>query len=267
MQTSSLKNTKHPLQNMQCLSGFALKMIGADFMVLDHIHQMFYMFGAPLWLTMAGRVVLPIFLFMVSEGYFYTHDKKKYMLRLLFAFWLMGIGNQLLSRLFPIPDVMLINGIFGTMFLSVFYMWSIDSLIAGIRAKQPKQVLLFLGACLAPVFAALPLFFVQSLPTFLIGAYLVLVPSVFSVEAGIFAIVIALGFHFLRKWRWMQALFLVLCSLPMLARGDIQWMMAFAAIPILLYNGKPGRKSKYFFYIFYPSHIYLLYLLSFLLHA
>lgn len=41
-----------------------------------------------------------------------------------------------------------------------------------------------------------------------------------------------------------------------------QWMMVFA-IPILLkFNGKRGMQCKYFFYVFYPTHIVLLWLLA-----
>ncbi|WP_142433687.1 TraX family protein [Enterococcus mundtii] len=46
-----------------------------------------------------------------------------------------------------------------------------------------------------------------------------------------------------------------------------QWMMFFAIIPILLYNQKKGRVLKYFFYIFYPTHIAFLYLLSAFLYT
>ena len=39
-----------------------------------------------------------------------------------------------------------------------------------------------------------------------------------------------------------------------------------ALIPITLYNGKPGKyKLKYFFYIFYPAHLVLLYAIDVLL--
>ena len=38
-----------------------------------------------------------------------------------------------------------------------------------------------------------------------------------------------------------------------------------AAVPVALYNGKRGMKMKYFFYVFYPLHLFLLYVVSVLL--
>ena len=54
---------------------------------------------------------------------------------------------------------------------------------------------------------------------------------------------------------------------PMEVGGNIftvqyQWIMIFALPLILLYNHQRGRKCKYFFYIFYPVHITLLWLLA-----
>lgn len=250
-------------KNVQCLTSYALKMIAIVFMVGDHIHQMFYMHGAPLWFTMAGRIVMPLFLFMLSEGYHYTRDKKKYMLRLLIAFWVMSIGNQLLSSLLPLDGVVLMNSMFGTMFLAVYYMWQLDSLVTSIKAKNITKTLLSIGGILLPIIATIPMLYLELIPLTLLRLYLIFIPTVLTVETGIFGIILALGFRYLRNYRWLQVLWLVLFTVPFFVQGDFQWMMVFAAIPILLYNGKPGRKSKYFFYIFYPAHIYLLYMISY----
>lgn len=44
--------------------------------------------------------------------------------------------------------------------------------------------------------------------------------------------------------------------------SDFQWMMI-AALPLLLScNGSCGRYKKYFYYIFYPAHVYLLWFLG-----
>lgn len=42
----------------------------------------------------------------------------------------------------------------------------------------------------------------------------------------------------------------------------VQWMMIFAVIPMYFYNGERGSGNKNFFYIFYPAHIYLLWILA-----
>lgn len=42
-------------------------------------------------------------------------------------------------------------------------------------------------------------------------------------------------------------------------------MMVFAAIPLALYNGERGSAPRWLFYLFYPTHIYLLWALGALL--
>lgn len=45
------------------LTAFHLKIFGITLMVFDHVHQMFYFAVIPMWFTMLGRIVAPIFIF------------------------------------------------------------------------------------------------------------------------------------------------------------------------------------------------------------
>ncbi|MDA5414146.1 LaaN protein, partial [Streptococcus thermophilus] len=65
--------------------------------------------GVPLWLTMLGRLVFPIFLFLAADSFHYTHDRLAYLRRLLYMSWFMTIGNAiiLLPILSSIPVVVL----------------------------------------------------------------------------------------------------------------------------------------------------------------
>ena len=77
-----------------------LKYLAMYLCFLDYIHQMFEGMGMPLWLTMLGRLVFPIFLFLAADSFHYTHDRLAYLRRLLYMSWFMTIGNAII--LFPI---------------------------------------------------------------------------------------------------------------------------------------------------------------------
>ena len=66
------------------ISAAVLHIIAMILMLMDHLWAT--LFPAQDWLTCAGRLAFPIFAFMTVEGYFYTHNLKKYIFRLfLFA--------------------------------------------------------------------------------------------------------------------------------------------------------------------------------------
>ena len=248
----------------QPLTGFSLKLTGVALMVVDHIYEMFASFGVPLWFHMLGRACMPIFLFMAAEGFHYTHSKSKYMLRLLIGFWVMGIGNIALSKLFPIEDVMLINNVFGTIFLSVFYIGLIEMLISGFREKRPTYIVLSILGMAVPVGSSVIIPQIIPLSVNVARALMLLIPSILLTEGGFAAVLLAITFYLLRRFgRTVQMIPLGVVSVLSALGGSFQWMMVFAAVPILMYNGEAGKKSTWFFYIFYPAHIYAFYMVSY----
>jgi hypothetical protein len=191
----------------------------------------------------------------------------------------MNLANRLLTEFFPVENVELMNNVFGTLFMSVFYMLMVDLFRRGIKEKKPGRILLAIGGALLPLILGMALAVLVSgdgdIPFRTIAlALFFLVPTPLTVEGGFVLVIMGIAFFLLRNYRWAQALvpaavgLLILCT----SRGETgipnpQWLMAFAALPILLYNGLRGRGDKYFFYTFYPSHIYLLYLIAWFVQA
>ncbi|MDR2136474.1 MAG: hypothetical protein LBO76_07650, partial [Treponema sp.] len=82
---------------LRILSGTGIKIIGIILMTMDHLHQMFIAQGAPAWLGWFGRPVAAMFLFLCAEGFYYTRNKRRYMLQLLGGFLFMTAMNRILS--------------------------------------------------------------------------------------------------------------------------------------------------------------------------
>ncbi|UJF15840.1 conjugal transfer protein TraX [Jeotgalibaca sp. MA1X17-3] len=245
------------------ISGHQLKMFAIVLMVFDHIQQMFSYAGAPLIFTMLGRSVLTIFLFTSVEGYYYTRDKKKYAIRLLLFYWMMNVLNGIISQLFPLEPVTLLNNVFGTLLVAVIVMFLIDC----FKNKKGLKGLLLLAIPLIPT--VLTNLLLQIKPDSVYNFYL-LFPSYTVNEGGKLMIVLAGVLYIFREKRVLQCLAIFLGAIAStgldsdgLLTTNIQWMMIFSIVPILLYNGQKGKSSKYFFYTFYPTHVYALYILSY----
>jgi uncharacterized membrane protein YeaQ/YmgE (transglycosylase-associated protein family) len=251
------------------LTGGAVKIIGVLLMVFDHLHQMFWAQGAPYWFHWLGRPVLPIFLFMCAEGFYYTRSRKGYLLRLFIGFIGMNAANTILTFTLFNDNVMLINNVFGTMLLTALYLLFAETLREGVREKRAGKIMTGVFLMLFPVVYSMV--FLIALNTLSPQSVIALsfIPNLVAVEGGVPAVALGMLFYLCRGKRLMQAAVLSAVSALSFITGSesfsVQWLMIFALIPILLYNGKRGKGNKYFFYIFYPAHIYLFYIVAWFL--
>ncbi|MDR1800646.1 MAG: conjugal transfer protein TraX [Lachnospiraceae bacterium] len=208
------------------LTNYQLKWIAIITMVIDHTGYVLYP-AYPIF-RYIGRLSFPIFCFLLVEGFYHTGNVKKYALRL-------GI----FAILSEIPYDLAFHGkilefgngqnVFFTLLIGllVLYVWErCRSLPVGIAAATA-------GMCLAA-----------------------LIKCDYS-YTGVFLIWL-IAFK-----RDQKPFMLFLAGIwNFLFYGKVQYWGAFACIPIALYNGKRGRKMKYFFYIFYPVHLLILHFIS-----
>jgi hypothetical protein len=259
-------------------SGTALKYLAAALMVFDHLHQFFTAQGAPLWFNMLGRPVLPIFLFMAAEGFHYTRSRKRYMLQLLIGFLAMNLLNLALTTALPLnnlPDETapaLMNNVFGTLLTTAFCCLAVTFITEGVRRKQGRRVAAGVALLLLPFAVTAAVLLVLTGADSPLAYLLVsFVPNLLTVEGGWAMVLMGVLFYLLRRVRWAQMLVIAVFALLSFLSGqggNIQWMMVFAIPLLLLYNGRRGRGGrfdKYFFYLFYPAHIYLLYCIAWFL--
>lgn len=255
------------------LDATTIKIIALVLMVFDHIHQMYAADGAPLWLTMLGKPVIPLFLFIAADSFHYTHNRKNYLNRLLYASWGITILTLLVSIVFPNSRVVLIYNTFSTFYVTGLYMQFWDWFVNGIKEKKVSFIVKSLVGCTIPVLCTAPLIISRALlldpntPRVLactLAFLALLIPNIMTVEGGFSIVALGVLFYIFREKRIIQVFVLLAFSMLVyiLNRGGIQWLMCGAAIPMLLYNGERGRGLKRFFYIFYPAHIILLHFCS-----
>ena len=77
------------------IDSFTLKMIAMLSMLADHIGAV--LFPEQILFRVIGRLAFPIFAYTLVEGFFYTHDIKKYMCRIGILALLSEIHSTLLS--------------------------------------------------------------------------------------------------------------------------------------------------------------------------
>ena len=200
-------------------------------MFLDHYH---YVVGGSEILNVIGRIAFPIFAFTLNEGYVHTRSLKKYLLRL----FIFAVSIQMPSILFGYDYPM---NIFFTLFLGLLS-------ICIFNLKKMNVILKII----------------------LIG-FILFFSRKFKLDYGIYGILVIINFNIFRNNKFKILMnFLVLniynvifpkvFDLP-----DTQLFSLISLVFIFMYNGEKGRSMKYFFYLFYPIHFFILEVIKFIL--
>jgi hypothetical protein len=290
------ENTLHTATaSTRGISGFGLKMIAVISMFIDHLGatvvlgflygsrritvamresdrllDQLLVWGNQNWnligsiyeyMRLIGRIAFPIYCFLIVEGFLHTKNVKKYALRLgLFA---------LISE---IPFDLALNGrwldptsnnVYFTLFIGLLVIWGIswirekcglywneasmaiqeDSEEQEGKYKRNSGILLKICGILAILACIVASGFVADI---LYTDY---------AAAGVFTIV---TMYLLYKQPWMGYLIAVLV-LSLLTNPN-ELIALLGAVLICYYNGERGKNIKYFFYIFYPAHLLVFWL-------
>lgn len=267
------------LKDKQEFTGYQLKLIGLVLMVLDHIYYYFSpIYNIPIVFNWLGRLAAPIFVFLLVEGYVHTKDVKQYLKRLYLGFLGMNILNQIIVMFYSRPDDLVpSHSIFGSLFLIVIHLMILDKLFQSRKQGKTMKMVQDVSLLLTPsILSFLFLLYFDSIPGEISEFILTFVPTVFLVEGGAVFITLGLAFYAFRDNRKLQMIVYTMFSLTLLPQDGLnfhnllfenyQWMMVLAVPLFNRYNGERGKDRRYLFYLFYPAHVYILYILSTILY-
>ena len=229
------------------INGNLLKILGAIFMVIDHIGV--FLFPNADIFRIIGRLSFPIFSFMIAEGTKYTRNKTKYFLMLS---TLAVACHAVMTFYIPIYRDM---SVLVTFSLSIIIIYALQNfkkeLFEGTKEKQ---------------FVSLWLLIFILVLTFIFANHFPVDYGFMGIMCPVFASIFDFrGINVPKKIRRLDKLYI-----RVLTMGIAMIVLACTAMPrqfysllaiplLLLYSEERGKLNiKYFFYIFYPLHIAVL---------
>lgn len=214
------------------MNRFQLKLFAILTMLVDHVGAV--LFPQYLVFRIIGRLAFPVFVYLIAQGLIYTSSVRAYLGR-LFAFALIS----------EIPFDLAFHR-------TVFY-----------PAGQNVFFTLFLG--LAAIAVLKKYWEEHPVPAFLFAAAMAVLAELLQTDYGWFGVAGIIVFYCFRNARGLGILVfsLVLIAFSLMSNSLIELCALFSGILLYFYDStKKGRWNwKYFFYLFYPAHLLLLYLI------
>lgn len=219
------------------LNGNDLKIIAVVAMTLDHIAE--GLLPEQFWgyqvLRFIGRITGPTMMFLIAEGYRYTHDVRKYLARLGIFSLISWVPYALFEDGFwPVLDFSVLSTLFlGLLSIDV---WERSKWSAPVKAAVIYVLMLLAIPC----------------------------------DWGLFGIILIMIFHLFHddRTKLIMGYYLtcaVIVGMQIFFNGWISFFQfgLFCVPPLFLwlYNGERGSNtpiSKWFFYAYYPMHLLIL---------
>lgn len=228
------------------LTGSTLKWIAIITMIIDHVaatilvreilchgwrEEVYFVYEV---MRTIGRVAFPIFCFLLVEGFTYTKNIYRYIARMLLFVFVAELPFDLAFSATVAAwqhQSVILTLLIGLLTMLLCQKWE--------ELWKGDEIIRWLGILLCVT----------------IGMALAYVLKTDYAHKGVLSI---MAFYCFRKEKVLKLVAgaLTFCWEP--------W--ALLAFPLLwMYNGQRGMKMKYFFYIFYPAHLLLLYLIAVIL--
>lgn len=241
------------------LNSNQLKLIAIIAMTIDHISwAMFDGYPSallPLVMHIIGRLTCPIMCYFIAEGYHYTRNINKYTFR-LFAFAFVSHFAYIFASNDFVDFKSFIPFYYGNFLNQTSVMWSLAWGLVMLRIADSKRIKSIYKVLLVILICIITL------------------PSDWSCIAAL--CIMAIGTNrgdFRKQMSWM-IFYVALYSLVYFfaidkAYGILQMGVVLSIPVIAMYNGKRGKNPKinkfmkWFFYIFYPVHLFVIGLINY----
>ncbi len=284
-----------------CLSGFILKLVAFMTMTFDHVGWLLQNnvgenYTLAIIFRIIGRLALPLFCFLIAEGFRYSKKPGNYLLRLGIMATVIAIAQIVVE--YAISDLSL--RAYGNIFM--------DLLLGGLAIYLLKQKKWYLQAlAIIPFLIGVTAFIVYSLEN--TGMTIFWFPFFIRPQYHFYSIGMIILFHlghilknmFLKNYSynsgvpveslvdtsiekksynliamgilvvWTLIFYVVGCTIPyewLTWNHIIQNAAIISGAFILLYSGKRGYNAKWFqygSYLFYPLHLLIIFGISLLI--
>ncbi len=248
------------MQKYKILNSNELKLVAIIAMTVDHIAwAMFDGYPTaplPIFMHIIGRLTCPIMCYFIAEGYHYTKNINKYTFR-LFAFAFISHFTYIFASNAFVDFKSFIPFYYGDFLNQTSVMWALAWGLVMLRIADSKKIKLTCKVLLVILICIITL------------------PSDWSCIASLCIMAIGTNRDNLKKQMAWMIFYVALYSLVYFFAIDkvygVLQMGVILSIPIIaMYNGSRGKNEKinkfmkWFFYIFYPAHLFVIGLINYL---